>query len=190
MLWQPTRGILQPNQHWRRPQTTAAAETTVYDVAITGSDPSWGGFTVVQVIDAANLGAASGTEARLTVKFIAFSNGGTAVLYFAQKAPAGDAYDFANTPMHVLFSGTDITGDGATLTYVSDWGSLPEAYDETKFYTLAGQFTGATVTLAKDASSGDNSFFKAGADAATVDKSAYASNLANTALFVTKIEIR
>src|SRR5262245_35481039 len=24
MLWQPTRGILQPNQHWRRPQTTVA----------------------------------------------------------------------------------------------------------------------------------------------------------------------
>lgn len=21
MLWQPTRGILQPNQHWRRPQS-------------------------------------------------------------------------------------------------------------------------------------------------------------------------
>lgn len=25
MLWQPTRGILQPNQHWRRPQTTGGA---------------------------------------------------------------------------------------------------------------------------------------------------------------------
>lgn len=25
MLWQPTRGVLQPGQHWRRPQGTAAA---------------------------------------------------------------------------------------------------------------------------------------------------------------------
>lgn len=35
-LWQPTRGILQPNQHWRRPQTTAVDATISNTLNTTG----------------------------------------------------------------------------------------------------------------------------------------------------------
>lgn len=55
MLWQPTRGILQPNQHWRRPQTAAAA-----------------GFTF------ANLGTTVDSVDRTTYTFSAQSLGATA----------------------------------------------------------------------------------------------------------------
>ncbi|MET0708004.1 MAG: hypothetical protein ABWY82_14365, partial [Tardiphaga sp.] len=44
MLWQPTRGILQPGQHWRRGQGAAADTTTLdpakirYEVALSNGD--------------------------------------------------------------------------------------------------------------------------------------------------------
>jgi hypothetical protein len=47
MLWQPTRGILQPNQHWRRPQNAGGggvafdAISNSTPISASGSNPSW-----------------------------------------------------------------------------------------------------------------------------------------------------
>src|SRR5262245_38358351 len=38
MYWQPTRGILQPNQHWRRPQDAGGAATVTWNPADIGGN--------------------------------------------------------------------------------------------------------------------------------------------------------
>lgn len=167
--------------------------STVWNDALAdGTDNGWGGFTYVQTIGAARMGAATGQTCRVTVKFAALGNGVTVALYVGQRG-AGDRYDFNTTPAHVLFSGGDITGDGSTLTYVSDSFSLPEAYDETKDYNFAFQFGAGTVNAPVKDTSGNGTdqagSYKAGADAATVDKSGYLNNGADRLEFIAKVEV-
>ena len=170
----------------------AAGATTVYGpLTLATTDAGWQGLTFVQLLNASNLLNASGTQVKLIVNFQALSAGNGANVYIGQQAAVGDAYDFANTPAHVLFSGADIVGDGSTLTYTSDWINLPEAYDETKNYLVSAEFPGGgTTNLLRTANTGDQNWFKSGADATTVDKTGYTAYLTNTAEFVSKVEIQ
>jgi hypothetical protein len=169
--------------------------TVVYNVALSGSDNGWENITFVQLLAAGNLGAATGTQARVTVKFAALPNLGGARVYIGQKAAAGDAYDFNTTPAQVLFGGGNIVGDGVTLTFVSDFVTLPEAYDETKDYLVSVFITNVAGTnLPMASSTGDANYFaigdNAGNKAETPNKTGYSTNLTNTAEWVTKIEIQ
>jgi hypothetical protein len=167
---------------------------TAYDVTLlpgTG-DPGWGGYTFVQVIPAANLDAVSGTQMRVSV-FANMSITETATIYVGQKAAAGDAYDFNGNQVQLLWStsGT-LAGSGASTTFVSDWVTLGEAFDEAKDYVIAAQFTsnGGACTVRFAAKSGDSNYYKLGADAATTNKSGYTANQTDKAELISKIEIQ
>jgi hypothetical protein len=169
----------------------AGALTTVYNVSLTADDAGWGAQTHVVLLGAGNLGAASGTTARVTLQFGALAAGKTLVAYIGQRAASGDLYDFANTPSHLTFGGTDITTDGTTLVWLSDFVPLPEAYNEAKDYLVAVQSLGTgTLTLKKAASTGDQLYYKGAQDAATVNKTAYNLWLDGSAAIVTKVEIQ
>lgn len=176
---------------YRRGHPAATSSGTVFTApARLISDQGWPGYTAVIILPADVLAPAVGTQVRVTLEFLAFSAGATAAAYMAQQATVGDVYDFANTPSHITFSGGDITGDGTTLTWVSDWVNLPEAYDESKAYIVSAQF-GVTplVDLSYDGPGSNVFYLHVATEAALVDKSGYNNNNANSE-FVTKVEIR
>jgi hypothetical protein len=168
--------------------------TTVFTATLTSSDNGYAGYTVVQVFPASALDPATGSQVRLTLKFSALVSGCIVSVYMAKQAGSGDAYDFANTPAHVTFSGGDITGDGTTNDYVSDWVNLPEAYDEAVNYVVAAQFNGGggiNVGFPFVGSiTGANSYYKLALEAATVNKTGYTANYTNTVELFSKIEIQ
>ncbi len=118
----------------------------------------------------------------------------------ARQATSGNAYNFLNTPSHVTFSGGDLTGDGSTLTFVSDWVNLPEAYDNTKDYLVSAQFGGAlgsgAAYMATGTATGDTNWystFLSTDTAATVNKVGnYSGPYPNssTTMFVQQIDIQ
>jgi hypothetical protein len=164
--------------------------TTVFTNALDGgTETGWAGSTLVVTIPTAALSAASGQTCRITIKFSALGNGTTVQAFMAQQG-AGDVYDFNTTPATINFSGSGtITGDGSTLTYVSDSFSLPEAYDHTKNYNVAFNFGAGTVTTLQKTLTGSHVRFTSGADAATVNKSGYLSDGDGTHECVSQIEI-
>jgi hypothetical protein len=165
--------------------------TTVFTNALDGgTETGWAGSTLVVTIPTAALSAASGQTCRITIKFSALGNGTTVQAFMAQQG-AGDVYDFNTTPATINFSGSGtITGDGSTLTYVSDSFSLPEAYDHTKNYNVAFNFGAGTVTALSKALTGAHiRYLGSPGDAATVNKSGYLSDSDGTHEFVSQIEI-
>ena len=194
MFWQPTRGILQPNQHWRRGQ--GATITTVYgDATFGNSNAGWGNYTMVHRLEASDLAAGSGTQMRMTTELVAWTSGGTMKGYMGQAAAAGDAYDFLSTPAQILWSGSaSVTSTGSNLVLLSDFVTLPEAYDEAKVYLFAYYFSNvATVTLGQAPASGGiagGSYYKLGDDAATVNKTGYTSEQPTRGLLVRKVEVQ
>lgn len=172
--------------------------TTVLDLDMeSAGDGGWGGgnYTVVAVIPAAELGAATGTWARATFTWVAFASSATAQFYMGQQAASGDAYDFLNTPAlnQITFSSSPtITGDGSTLVYVSDPFQLPETYDNTKKMVVAVQFNGSTITISSDASpthTGAATYYNSGLDARTANKSSYFANNTGSVEILSKLEI-
>ncbi|RWD17023.1 MAG: hypothetical protein EOS75_03850 [Mesorhizobium sp.] len=142
-------------------------------VAISGldtDDVGWNGYTLRQVINSAVM--ANTGLSKVRVSFNAASGGmviGNA--YIGMAAGSGDAYDFAGTPSELLFSG------GSGVTVPSNGTSVS---DELTFTILPGgnlvislQFTGGADTKRKDPLTGWQSYYKSGADAATVNASGY-----------------
>jgi len=86
-----------------------------------------------------------------------------------------DYYDFASC-VHVTFAAGDIVGDGMTQIWFSDWVDLPERFDASFNYLVAAEFTGGLpgVNTRAYPTTGFNTYFKTGAEAALLDKSNYA----------------
>lgn len=171
---------------------------TVYGpYTFTGSDGGYAGFTTVQILHPNNMAvgpAGIGTHVRVTLEFQAFSNTAVMSACYWGESPAGNAPDFTATRKQITFGGgnASIAGDGTTLIYVSDWVALNEDYDEAAIHAFAAQFNGTgTVTLARElaAAGGDVMFYKAGADAATLDKSGYTLQITNSPVLVKTVEI-
>lgn len=194
MFWQPTRGILQPNQHWRRGQDPGTSPTTVYGPSsFTTATTGWNDFTFIHRLTAADMLPGTGTQMRITTVFSSWTSGGTMIGYMGQAAAAGDAYDFLNTPAQILWGGlTSVTSTGSNLTNVSDFVTLPEAYDEAKVYLFAFYFSNVTtVNLANTgAAIAGGSHYKAGNDASTVNKTGYSSWQNNISSFVQTVEVQ
>lgn len=196
-FWQPTRGILQPNQHWRRGTYAPPVGTLVYDIsgATFTNDSGWSGYTLVFLVPAVLMGAASGTKMSVTVQFFtALAGTATMIGYVGQKAASGDVYDFAGTPSQFTWGGNTIyTGNASTLVLDSDLVTLPQAYDETKDYLFSFYFGGTgQVSLGKGgASTGLASYYKASTnEAALADKTTgYSSWNANTQFFVQQVRV-
>ncbi len=187
MLWQP-RGLTQPSPYWRRGQGTAGTWTSVYTwLGGLTDDSAWSGNTFVTTVPLASFSATGGTQVRLTFDGAA-SEGFIASAMYVGNGGGGDAYDFGDTPVQILMSGgaTITVGAGASGV-VTDASAFVK--DGTNPFVLSMQFADAAHDSLRRTATGqpEASYFKAGADAATQNKSGYSTNL--TAAYIAKIEL-
>jgi hypothetical protein len=126
MLWQPTRGILQPNQHWRRPQGSAApSQVVTFDSAQTGAD-----ITLTNSDWTATKSANAGAWESSVVT--AGKSSGKAYIEFV--------VEVVNDTAHILFGMTDNpAGTKGTL--------LTNAVNGFYVRITGGQSSGAGVTV-------------------------------------------
>lgn len=199
MFWQPTRGILQPNQHWRRGQVPGASPVTAWNIPTTGgTNAGWGGFTLVVRLastDWINTGLTAGaSQMRVTTEMSAWTSGGTMKGYADQRNPAGDAYDFLGpTPAEMAWGGGILTSTGANLINTSDWFTLPAPFDPTKDYDFAFFFSSvaiATVSITASGQIDGDVYDKSGDDAATVNKSGYGLDNDTRSFLLSKVEVQ
>jgi hypothetical protein len=162
---------------------------------LNNTNTGWQGYTLVTVLNAADLKPSSGSEVRIAIAFGAASAGQTTVAYIGQQATSGDPYDFKATPAQFTFGGIGtITHDGVQQLYFSDWITLPEAWDNTKNYCVAFQFSAGGTTDIRHTSATSTSgitYYKAiAAEAATVDKSGYSPLFSGNAVLTEILEAR
>lgn len=150
------------------PPVAPSGPTTVFEVTLSGSESGFGGYTVRDIIDAANLAAATGPYVKVTLGLSSLGDGSTVEAYIGQQAAAGDPYD---TTQMVQLTGGDFgagtytkSGTGAA-TIASGFVQLNEAYDETKHYVIAAQFSAAAATTFKLSAAANRSYYRFGADA-------------------------
>lgn len=157
---------------------------TLFSQSLSIDSDGWNGLTVVMQIPASAMSLPSGSIARIRFRLQAGSTQGFTVtnMYTEHRAGSGDAYDFAATPVQVLFGGSGSKVIAAGAQEWSDWATL--AYNKTDdllaaFYcgggTSSDMFIYATGT-------GANRHTKAANDAATVNKTGYGTNSGNTSL--------
>jgi len=165
------------------------------------TNSAWSGYTLVFVLAAADLHAAGGgTEARVGLYFHSTTSAGqTTVAYLGQTDPLGDAYDFrpapAPAPVRLTFGGNNtLTHDGVTGYLLSDWITLPEAWDSTKTYAVACQFAGGGTTdihYNSSLATSGSAHYKGGvAEAALLDKTGYTQFFVNNPGLIEIVEVR
>ena len=180
---------------------TAGSTQTVYGPKTLPDDDTGGNLDVNIrfVIPGSQMAAFTGTptQFRISVQFGPNQTNLSQVLtdcFAGRGAPAGDAYDFANSPARVTFAGVNyISPTGANYTITSDWINLPETYDETKPFVLSYHFSATNdAHIAMDAAtpSGAAYFKYVGNEAATQDVSGYSSFITDGEHFVTLIEMK
>ena len=148
-----------------------------------GSAIGWGGLTLRQKIPASAF--ASGSMIRLTLRA---GTGAACVIgkaYIQQKAASGDAYDFASTPVQLLFSGSAGVSIAAATELVTD--PLSFSVDDSKDHVVSMYITSGD-TARKSTLSGWSSYYKTGDDAATVNATGYSSS-SFAANLIRKIEV-
>ncbi|GAA0623244.1 hypothetical protein [Thalassospira tepidiphila] len=153
-----------------------AAETVIASAAASTNSSGNTGRTVRQRIAAAAI--SSGGQS-VSVTFKASSSAGLTIgsAYIGIAAASGDAFDFASTPVQLLFSesGSAVISAGATAT--SDFSSLDfEGTDDliVAFYISAGdiQFGSPSANW--------NAYYKTGDEASTVDATGYTADTGKT----------
>ena len=165
------------------------ADTTAYELT-THNIPSagWNGYTLVIAFDTAALSLPddSITDVRITFRYPSSEGCNLAKVYVGHGASSGDAYDFAATPAQVLFSGSGSVSIGTSAVVTSDWTSF--AYDKTSKFVIAWYISSPVDTMIYRAGvSNVTSYYRGGDEAATVNKSGYATNSGYN-MGITKIE--
>ena len=149
---------------------------------------AWNGYTMRQLIPASAIEA--GSQMRLTLTRSAFA---LAVVdcYVGEAAASGDPYDFAATPVRVLFSGANgfsYAADTGPASVVTD--TIELETDGTKNIIVSFNFgASAGFRAISTDKPGWVNYYKAGADAATVNASGYSTSIHDAGL-VTKVEQR
>lgn len=154
---------------------------TTAEVALDTNDAGWNGYTLRQRIEAAQLSNLQGSGSRITFRSSVSAGGMTiAKAYIGQAATTGDTYDFAATPIQLLFAGM------ANVTVAQN---AEVQSDEAEFYPATGQplllsmyFNAASATYSKNTQTGWLSYYKAGDSAAAVNTSGYTPWRAATAV--------
>jgi hypothetical protein len=148
------------------------------------------GYTFAQVYDLAALTLPSDSITRMRVRIQAVTSEGCDIdgMYVGHQAGAGDAYDFAATPVQILFSGSGSVSVGAGSTALSDWASF--AYDKTSKLVFAWHISSAADAMKRKLSTSNvTSYFRAAtSEAATVNKTAGYTGDATTTYFINLIE--
>lgn len=166
------------------PSSTTYATTT--SLSLTTDVGSFGGYTFVDIISAANRSISSGTLMRLTFTGPASGTHNINNVYVGFQAGAGDVYDFDGGQVAVTVAGSasfTLTSGG---TAVSD--DISFADNNTKNLLIAFNF-GATATVRYVAAAGGNAgYYKAAvSEASTTDRTGYTSY--GQVLTVSKIEV-
>lgn len=159
---------------------SGTANGTLFTVTLNSDSNGWNSFTGVIRVQASAMTLPSGGITQVRLKLRAGSSEGFTVtnMYIGHRAAAGDAYDFATTPVQVLFGGSASKVIAAGTTEWSDWASF--AYNKTD--DLLGAFYcagGSSSDMLRYALSvtGAEKYDKVANDAATVNKTGY-SNIA------------
>ena len=176
---------------WSNPVEEATRMyTNTFEAALTSSEPGWGGWTLVQRIEAVRL-TTDGTQVRLTLR----AGAGEAHIdrvYISQPAAVGDPYD----------SAADLTAISATQIVVpanatAVLGPIAYALDQTKPLLIAVDFApppaadsviAFDTSVATDASAHFQDFSAAPPQAALADRDAGYPNYSRIYL-VEKIEV-
>jgi len=148
----------------------------VWDViaaaALVSNDGGWGGYTLRQRINAANITFNAGASTRIT--FASSPSVGAmniAAAYVGVGAASGDTYDFASAPVPLLFGGassiavpqgTEVTSDAAAFSPVPGSNLVVSMY-----------FSSPSSLKSTSAATGWANFYKFGNDASTVNASGY-----------------
>ena len=148
----------------------------MFSVTLTLNSDGQNGITRVQRLTTAALTMPSFTIRNMRVTFQASAAEQRTITdaYIGHQAGAGDVYDFAATPVQLLFAGSTSKTIAASTSEVSDWASFN--YDKTStllvaFYTGGGASADAPKYQTVVANA--NEYTKTANDAATVNKTGY-----------------
>lgn len=163
---------------------------TIFSQALDSNSDGNNGYTQVQSFAVAGLTLPGGAIVRVRVTFEASSAEGFTITnaYIGHAAGAGDAYDFSATPVQLLFSGGASAVISAGATAVSDWATF--AYNKTSALLIAfyaGGGAGSDAQRYKASVANTTNYYKVANDAATVDKTGYATSASLAA--INKIEV-
>jgi hypothetical protein len=113
-------------------------------------------------------------------------------IFGGRAAAAGDAYDTANAPTRITFSGANgISPTGASYSATSDWVSLPETYDNTKPFVIAWHCSAsAQASLSTQAGSCTNYWQFPLNEAGTQNATTGYNPITSVSTFVQKIEVQ
>lgn len=164
---------------------------TVFEKTLNANSTGWNGQTRVQVIPASVVGAAS--KIRLTLSGASTKPTGVLNMYVGERG-AGDAYDFAATPVQAKVGGNgafDVPQSGSIVT-----DDIKINFSGTKDLVIAASYTTDTskndLRVLFGGSTGCSYFWKVNADEASlVNKTSYqaAGNNPNALGMISKIEV-
>jgi hypothetical protein len=129
--------------------------------------------TLVQILPTSLLSLPSGSILKIRATFEASSAGIWNIqnLYVGHGAGSGDVYDFASTPVQLLFSGSPSVNMSAGVESTSDWATF--AYDKTSNLLFAMYCLDTEINVRRKLSETGASIYSIiGDESATVDKSA------------------
>lgn len=167
--------------------------STVRTDTLNADSGGWNGYNFRLVFDAAGLTAPGGSLTQIRFTLNAGSAEGFAWddLYVGHKAAAGDAMDFAATPVQVMVAGVNSGSLAAGASVVTDWAAF--GWNQTSGIILAFRSGAVTDTVrALDSATNVNTYLKLGAsESATVDVVGAGYTTGTVELqFVSKIEVR
>lgn len=118
--------------------------------ALAGTDDGGGSsnYNYRTLVKSARLGAATGNQVRLTFLFGVACPTETISIddcYFGKGAASGNLSNFLATSVNITFSGSQTIGGGAGKSVVSDWVTLPEAYDQANNYVCSFHVNSASL---------------------------------------------
>lgn len=148
--------------------TTTAVATLDADLG------GYGTYTFVQVVPASAI-SVSGTKIKVRFEARSSSTGiDMANCYIGEQAAAGDAYDFSTTPTAITFNGGN-AGFSISGGQQQESDEITFTIDETKSYLISFYASGNGNYRYKAALAPFTCYNKLANDAATVNKSGYAS---------------
>lgn len=155
--------------------TPSAPVNVIFSTTPASDAGGWNNFTLRTVYAAASLTPSGApTQLRLNIQGGSFEGVIITEAYVGAKAAAGDAYDFATTPIQLTWSGSAGTSIMSSATVTSDWVNF--AYNGTSGIVVALYMNGGAAQdeFAYRAAVGNvDAYFVAGNDAATVNTSGY-----------------
>lgn len=150
--------------------------STLYSQTLNADSGGWNGYTSVLRFETAALTLPTDAITRTRVRFEAGAGEALTITdsYIGHAAAAGDAYDFLDTPVQLLWSASATIAISAGTTATSDWASF--VYNKTSALLIATYIGGGTSVDTyryKASVSNFDSYFKNSSDAATVNKTGY-----------------